>query len=167
MGKRGPQPGFKMTEDHKEKIRQAKLKYKPTIEHITAAKEGLIKYYKNHPEAILKLSAFRKTCKHTLETRRKISESMGGRRKERFYGLTKWEWTQLQRKIKERDNFTCQLCGFKGTTRNLNTHHIKPFKYSHDNSEGNLITLCLSCHGKVEHGKIGNDWEKALNNRIT
>jgi len=151
MGKRGPKKGIKFSEEHKEKIRQSKLRYKPSQEHIENARKGLIEYYKNHPEAIERLREIKRQYRHTEESKLKISKSLGGRRKERFYGFTRDTWTKKQLMIKKRDNFTCQECGFKGNSRNLNVHHINPFKYSKDNSDENLITLCIPCHGSIEY----------------
>lgn len=56
---------------------------------------------------------------------------------------------EIKQKIKQRDNYTCQLCGAKEGTlkQNLCVHHID---YNKDNSkEYNLITLCHICNTKV------------------
>jgi 5-methylcytosine-specific restriction endonuclease McrA len=47
-----------------------------------------------------------------------------------------------------RDRFTCQECGIKGIR--LHVHHKIPFLVSFDNSLSNLVTLCPSCHRKVD-----------------
>lgn len=54
------------------------------------------------------------------------------------------EWTDvLKEMIRERDNYTCQLCGKKGYP----IHHID---YNKKNcNPDNLITLCKSCHTKT------------------
>jgi len=57
------------------------------------------------------------------------------------------EWVKL---VKERDNFTCQLCGYKlnkNKLSGLSAHHIvartfKPLQFDIDNG----ITLCSRCH---------------------
>ena len=50
-----------------------------------------------------------------------------------------------KRKIKNRDNYQCQLCGVAQET--LCVHHID---YNKQNSkEYNLISLCRSCHGQT------------------
>ena len=51
---------------------------------------------------------------------------------------------KLKKKIKIRDNYTC-VCGKK--TQKLCIHHIDYIKENCDDK--NLITLCLSCHGKT------------------
>jgi hypothetical protein len=52
---------------------------------------------------------------------------------------------ELKLQIKERDDFTCQVCGLSDVT--LQVHHIDWNK--NNNDPGNLITLCPSCHGKL------------------
>lgn len=53
---------------------------------------------------------------------------------------------ELKRKIRQRDNFTCQLCGKKKTRseRKYSVHHIDYVKTN--NRTDNLITLCHKCH---------------------
>lgn len=50
-------------------------------------------------------------------------------------------WAQ---KVKQRDNYTCVLCGAPGE----HAHHIKPVSYFYEsrNDVNNGITLCKSCH---------------------
>lgn len=60
----------------------------------------------------------------------------------------------IRPRILERDNFTCQECGKKVVNqRHLHVHHIKQdgqkdgyFNNNADNSDSNLITLCILCH---------------------
>jgi len=54
-------------------------------------------------------------------------------------------WIRLSKKIKERDNWTCQECG--KTNIILQVHHID--KDGYNNNYKNLITLCISCHKKL------------------
>ena len=104
----------------------------------------------------------------TLEHREKNSESKRGK-KNSMYGRRgklspryihgkaseaklEWgrsEWKEWRRKVFERDNFVCRICGKKGGT--LNAHHIKKrslfpeLKYNVDNG----ITLCKSYHQSI------------------
>lgn len=64
-------------------------------------------------------------------------------------------WKTQSTLARKRDRYTCQSCGKIG----INVHHIKPYKlFNNDwkmaNKLSNLITLCTSCHSKVEHGII-------------
>jgi hypothetical protein len=58
------------------------------------------------------------------------------------------DWTRtLRRSIRERDNYTCKICGAKQEDRAFSIHHID---YDKNNCDpNNLITLCVSCHAKT------------------
>ena len=66
---------------------------------------------------------------------------------EKAFGIKKEEWKILAQKIRIRDGFICQYCGKKNST---SVHHILPKRIKIDNHPENLITLCRSCHRKVE-----------------
>lgn len=66
-------------------------------------------------------------------------------------------WKKARKEALQRDDNECQLCG-KGADeigRNPDVHHIKPIREHEDPRQAhdleNLITLCRSCHSKVEH----------------
>ena len=64
------------------------------------------------------------------------------------------DWTNtLKKEIRQRDNYTCQLCGCRQEDTTHLVHHID---YNKKNcNPDNLITLCRSCHttydGKVKY----------------
>ena len=62
------------------------------------------------------------------------------------------DWEAIRMLVYKRDNFTCQECGItmNETKRAHHIHHIVPFLQSFDNSPNNLITLCPSCHKRIE-----------------
>jgi len=66
------------------------------------------------------------------------------------------DWEKIRMLVYLRDKFTCQECGITAneSKRVLHIHHKVPFLVSFDNSLKNLITLCPSCHRKVEMGLI-------------
>ena len=74
------------------------------------------------------------------------------------------DWEAVRRLIYLRDNFTCQECGItsKENKRALDVHHKIPFLISFDNSISNLITLCASCHKKIEAQLIKQIKEKNM-----
>jgi hypothetical protein len=58
------------------------------------------------------------------------------------------DWTNALRKfIRERDKFTCQLCGKIQEGKLLSVHHID-YNKKNCNPE-NLVTLCRKCHSKT------------------
>lgn len=61
------------------------------------------------------------------------------------------EWTEARRNALERDGHRCRNCA---AHRPLIVHHIVDWHVSHDNSLGNLITLCISCHMSVHKGGL-------------
>lgn len=84
-----------------------------------------------------------------------------------YYGPN---WKEQRRKARKRDNYICQLCGIAEGKYNqkLDVHHIVPFRnfnyvikentnYLSANNLSNLISLCMSCHKRIEsNGKIYN-----------
>jgi len=85
--------------------------------------------------------------------RRKIGEAQIGEKNHAWRGGVSFEPhppefnETLKRKIRERDNYTCQLCGAEGK----DVHHID---YNKEHCEQpNLITLCRSCHSKTDFNR--------------
>ena len=69
---------------------------------------------------------------------------------------------EIKERIKKRDNRRCVLCGFR---RPLEVHHINGIK--RDNKKKNLVTLCRTCHLKIEwirKRKVGFRKSSGLNN---
>lgn len=56
------------------------------------------------------------------------------------------EWKHISRNYIKSNPF-CILCN---SIKNLHVHHISPYKNSKSHDDSNLITLCRSCHAKVE-----------------
>lgn len=58
-------------------------------------------------------------------------------------------WNAIRKAVYKRDGYRCRLCG---QTRRvtLHAHHIMPYETPTDNALDNLITLCSSCHRRVE-----------------
>ncbi len=73
-----------------------------------------------------------------------------------WYGTN---WSTQRKKALERDHHQCQLCPSEKKTKSPLVHHLialRLFKgdWKKANRLKNLITLCRSCHGKVESGSI-------------
>lgn len=71
---------------------------------------------------------------------------------------------KLKLKIRARDKFTCQECGYTEEQLGyvLPVHHIDYDK--NNNEEINLICLCRSCHTQTNFGRV--DWEIYYKNKI-
>lgn len=72
-------------------------------------------------------------------------------------------WKARALRARERDNHTCQGCGKRQRSPQLDVHHIQPRReFGRDkkaaDSIDNLITLCKPCHGKWEAARrIGGE----------
>jgi len=64
--------------------------------------------------------------------------------------LKQQDYENLREQVLRRDRWRCQLCG---SMTNLEAHHKQFRSHSGEDDEGNLITLCLGCHGPI-HGRI-------------
>lgn len=133
-----------------------------------------LKGYKHLEETKRKMSESLKGKHHSEETKRKIglanSISLLGNhcapKGEKNYlwkgGISfepySTDWTEtLKRSIRERDKYTCQICGKEPSTI---CHHID---YNKQNCcPDNLITLCHSCHGKTNRNR--DYWIRKLEN---
>jgi 5-methylcytosine-specific restriction endonuclease McrA len=62
------------------------------------------------------------------------------------------DWTNnLRISIRERDKYTCKICGEKQGDRAFSVHHID-YNKKNCNPE-NLVTLCIKCHTKTNHNR--------------
>ena len=59
-------------------------------------------------------------------------------------------WNKIRKEIYKRDKWMCCKCK-KHCQKDIQCHHIVPYRISKDNSPKNLITLCLRCHAQEEH----------------
>jgi len=57
--------------------------------------------------------------------------------------LEKVSYETLRQKVLRRDGWRCQSCGVMS---NLEVHHKEFRSHCGDDSEENLITLCVRCH---------------------
>jgi 5-methylcytosine-specific restriction endonuclease McrA len=57
-------------------------------------------------------------------------------------------YERLRQQVLHRDGWRCQSCG---TMSNLEVHHKELRSHLGDDSEANLITLCIVCHAGAHH----------------
>jgi len=123
----------------------------------------------NRPEVKAKRSGNNSPTKRS-EVRKKISEShIGSKNPSWRGGISNKPYLfdfneELKESIRERDNYTCQLCGktneecLEKWNRRLDIHHID---YNKKNSQDyNLISLCHPCHQKTNFNRTY--WKKVL-----
>jgi hypothetical protein len=63
---------------------------------------------------------------------------------------------KLRKRIRDRDDHTCQLCGMKEDGRKLSIHHIH---YDKPNCNPDLIALCTGCNGRAN---VNRDYYESL-----
>lgn len=104
--------------------------------------------------------------KHSIESYKAQGEKISGEKSHFWQGGISSEkystnWTNTLRiSIRERDKYTCQVCGDKQGDRAYSVHHIDYNKLN--NNPNNLITLCISCHGRTNKNR--GYWIKYFNN---
>ena len=77
-------------------------------------------------------------------------------------------WNQQRNLARERDHYSCQICGVSEQGTAHHVHHKTPFKkftsYQEANQLDNLITLCANCHQKAEMSVRVNNGLTGLEN---
>jgi formylmethanofuran dehydrogenase subunit E len=141
-------------------------RYIRTKEH--NKKIGLSNTGKKHSDvAKAKMSAAKKRLgllppsnsgkKFSDEHKKKMSDAHKGNKNSQWRGGSSFEpysidWTDtLRRSIRERDHYTCQICGAQQGEKTFDVHHID---YQKKNSDPlNLITLCRPCHRRTNSNR--------------
>lgn len=98
---------------------------------------------------------------HEVATSRFCSETCAGiaKRSPHYDGNSRWiGWDSVRKRIRKRDNWTCQDCGFagKGKKRALHVHHLD--ENPTNNADANLVLLCPRCHHKRHGIETPSDW---------
>ena len=57
------------------------------------------------------------------------------------------DWRAKRERILVRDAFVCRRCGRVVSGHEANVDHIVPLEDGGSDADGNLQTLCRSCHG--------------------
>lgn len=92
--------------------------------------------------------------KFTEEHKRKISESQKGEKCKLWrgghlnYRVANSCWNKLRKRIYARDKYTCQRCGIRNIK--MACHHVVPYRISKDDSDTNLVTVCIKCHAILD-----------------
>lgn len=119
------------------------------------------KVLRNKKMEKLMLNHWNKGRKHTVEAKIKMSITRQNIPKEQWAGyktsLDRMERMkfrlEVQKKVFERDNYTCQMCSSRGGA--LQVDHIQPWsEYVELRFDiKNCRTLCMDCHYKITFGR--------------
>lgn len=139
-------------------------KHKPeTIEKMKKAWDS--------PEKREQVAARMKLQVLDLKWMKKLSELFSGENNPNWKGgIGKTQYTNgftvtLKKKIRERDDFTCQVCDIRESDLpySLSIHHIDYDKSNNDPI--NLITVCKRCNSLANIGR--EDWITVFNTKIS
>jgi len=162
-----PMPkGFKHSKETKEKMSKAKkgnansLGYVWTKEQKANLSEALkgnqfAKGHKHNEETRNRISDSHKGKLLSEETKNKISEGKIGENNPMYKGGRN---ALYEKQIKHRKDF-CEMCGKADSDKkSFPVHHNPPIDWEkYEEWEGELITLCRSCH-KIIHNQMGGTW---------
>ncbi|MGP8322452.1 MAG: NUMOD3 domain-containing DNA-binding protein [Methanosarcinaceae archaeon] len=155
---------MKPSEHTRRKMSEQRIGKKPSIEtrkRMSKAQEGNTnsKGITRSEEYKKNLSETRKGKKLSEEHKKKISMGsphLSGKYHPNWQGGISFEPychkfnNQLKERIRDRDNRTCQNCGYKENGNKLTCHHIH---YDRENCYPDLIALCVSCNSKANTNK--------------
>lgn len=99
---------------------------------------------------------FHKDMKTIMKGENNPSYIDGRAKNKRCYRGDNWEEIRLE--VYKRDNFTCQTCGKHCNKKEIQCHHIEPWKINYNNNLDNLTTLCVKCHTKLEEERRRIIW---------
>jgi len=172
--------GYKQSKEHIAKKVASRSWYKPSKETNEKIKKNHADFSgENHPlygkkcleQTKLKISLALSGKKHSEERRIKNSLAKQGDKHPSWMGGKSFEPygiefnNELRVLIRERDNFTCQECGFteEQLGYKLCVHHID---YNKKNNESdNLICLCRSCHAQTNFDR--SDWADYFESKLS
>jgi hypothetical protein len=179
--------GKKRTQEMNDKTSKAMKGRKLSEEHIRKLKIASIgknKGKRNSPATEFKkghkmnvgichspVTSFKKGHEVTKSMRQKMSVAKKGSLHPNWKGgISKepypFEWTRkLKESIRLRDNYRCQLCGI-GQNEAGKKHHVHHVDYTKENlAPKNLITLCVSCHTKVNYNR--KLWQEFFQSKLS
>lgn len=154
------------TQETKNKLRKAMLGRKITWnDKISKSLKGKkCPWAKNNHQTFKKGSipwnkGLKNPYKHSIETRRKMSDSHKGDKAPNWKGgitsayrmrLETLDWRLIREICLNRDGRRCQICG--EVNKKLEIHHIVPWRISHNDDLDNLMSVCRPCHISLEKG---------------
>lgn len=130
------------------------------VKHTEESKEKMRKSHKAHyQKGYIPWNTGKKMSEEYKEKLRNVDRTKTSGKNHYLWKGGSWIW--WQKKIKERDNYTCQKCGLR-EPEIVEACHIKPIKgltnrvkNGHElNNYENLVTLCPNDHKRFDKGLI-------------
>jgi hypothetical protein len=135
---------------------------------------------KRPPEVGRKISKSKMGHTVSKETRKKLADAnrgesclfwKGGVSNKRQLFYSSWEWSIQSERVKRRDDYTCQGCGWTRddlkraeVKKGLPVHHVIPLEeWDGDPSEYPdflLTTMCANCHSKSDNHDGAMKWPR-------
>jgi len=127
---------------------RAKYMFQPTHRHLIISHINLLKWlFKRIPKEQCKLHLEY----NRFDVQKIINPNIQGKQYQQ--GL-QYGFENVKAYIRDRDNYTCQICKKKIANIRNEVHHIIPKSKGGSNRPNNLILLCSDCHKKVHTGKV-------------
>ena len=157
-GVSGPWAGKQIPEWVRKRMSDGRKGMILSPKHRENIKSSLIKFWNEADDDARIKQASWTGKRHSIKTRKKMSESQrgelgsnwkGGISPENLIARASMEFKEWRIAVFTRDNFTCQDCG-ESISGKLHAHHIKLFS-THPGLRfdvNNGLTLCGKCHGK-------------------
>ena len=70
------------------------------------------------------------------------------------------KWSKISKEYREKQNYTCEICGFHADKQFIQVHHKDGDKKN--NEESNLQCLCIECHSNV-NSRHQENFSKGIN----
>jgi 5-methylcytosine-specific restriction endonuclease McrA len=158
LGDKNPNFGKKFPPEQTRRMIEGRKKRSGGYHHSEETRRKMGLSHKGHPiseEAKIKIGLKIKGNKYPKSKEWRMKRS--GKNSPNWKGGISFEpyttdWTNsLRISIRERDKYTCQICGEKQGDRAFAVHHID---YNKQNCcPDNLITICHSCHIKTNYNR--------------
>lgn len=68
-----------------------------------------------------------------------------------------------KKKLQDKFNNRCTICGISGKETRLNISHIVPYLYGGDTNEDSLLLVCPNCHANLDSGPKEIEYIQFLN----
>ena len=93
----------------------------------------------------------RKLCSHQVTAIKELIKTNDIELKKKKGGFRGEDWEEVREEVLDRFKDICQRCHNWFPRKNLNVHHIVPWRETQDNGKKNLVPLCSKCHKQEDN----------------